>query len=64
MDPSWLALGATVVGSGFSAFLGTKVALARIEERQKILKEDVDDHEARLRNLERGPHRQPVDFAR
>jgi prefoldin subunit 5 len=60
MDPNWLALVCTIVGSGVSAFVGTKVALARIEERQKVLKEDVDDHEYRIRDLERDAR--PLDY--
>lgn len=52
MDPNWISIGVTVFGAGLAAFVGTKVAIARIEERQKALKERVDDHEVRIRDLE------------
>lgn len=52
-----------MIGGGFSAFLGVKVALARFEERQNRMQKDLEDHEYRLRDIERA-ERQPLDFIR
>jgi hypothetical protein len=51
---------AGIVGSFFSAYLGVRLAVTRLEERQASMKEDVSDHELRIRELERGP----MDYAR
>lgn len=63
MDPPWLSVIVSMIGGGFSAFLGVKVALARFEERQNRMQKDLEDHEYRLRDIERA-ERQPLDFIR
>jgi hypothetical protein len=51
---------AGMIGSFFSAYLGVRLAVVRLEERQAAMKDDLTDHEERLRELERGP----MDYAR
>ena len=67
MDPAWLTIILSVVGSIIGAafmaavgFAALKSWMARREEREQELRKDVDDHESRLRDLERGP----MDYAR
>jgi uncharacterized protein YqiB (DUF1249 family) len=67
MDPAWTAI---LVGVVSSLITGAVVAavnyaalrawMARREEREQVIKEDVTDHELRIRVLERG---QPLDYA-
>lgn len=78
MDPAWLSTIITILGSGIMAFVGTKVAIARVEERQGSLKEqvtelkgdfencalEVQDVRQRVRVLEDRDLRRPMDYAR
>lgn len=79
MDPAWVSTIATILGAGIAAFAGTKVAIARVEERQAALRDrvtrvegdfehqavELQNHGARISVLEdRGTRRQPVDYAR
>jgi hypothetical protein len=66
MDPAWAAIGVGVVSSLLTAglmaavnFAALKSWMARREEREANLSEDVRDHEARIRHLEHG---QPFDY--
>lgn len=79
LDPAWVSTAATIMGAGFAAFIGTKVAIARIEERQSALRDrvtnlesDYEQHSLELQNHgsrisvleDRGRRGQPVDYVR
>lgn len=83
MDPAWVSVGvslATMVVAGLASYFGTKVALARVEERQNSmgsglsrlerLQEEqgllVADHSVRIRVLENEMDIRPppVDYPR
>lgn len=66
-DPSWVAIGVGIVSSIITGavvaavnYAALRAWMARREEREQAIKEDVTDHELRLRVLERG---QPLDYA-
>lgn len=68
LDPAWSSIAVGVVSSLITGavvaainFAALKAWMARREEREAMLKEDVADHEARIRHLERA---QPMDYAR
>lgn len=43
----------TIIGSGLSAYIGVRVALAEIRKDIGFIQKSVDDHNERLRWLER-----------
>lgn len=60
MNPAWVSvligLAGSFVGAAFMAAVGfaaLKAWMARREEREKEVRKDVDDHEERMRYLER-----------
>lgn len=69
MDPAWLTIILSVLGSviggafvAAAGFVALRVWMARREEREEVLREDVKDHEQRLRELERYDHA-PLDYS-
>lgn len=63
MDPAWVAIIVGIVSSlitGAIWYAALKAWMARREEREAAVREDVKDHETRLRVLERGP----LDYVR
>lgn len=65
MDPAWASIAIGIVSSiitagvmGAIGFSALKAWMARREEREAAIKEDVADHESRIRYLER----QPMDY--
>lgn len=81
MDPAWFSILISVAGiifSGFSAYMGVKLAVTRLEGRVTAIEKESDyneewrhdtankmlnEHELRLGLIERGD-RQPRDYAR
>lgn len=82
MDPSWFSLLISVTGivfSGFSAYLGVRLAVASLQGRVGVLEKEADyneewrhqtankmlnEHELRLGLIEQAAPRQPRDYAR
>jgi hypothetical protein len=54
MDPAWVSTIVTVLGSGVMAFVGTKVAIARVEEKQIALNDRVTELEGDFENCALG----------
>ncbi len=68
VNPIWVSIVVGVISSlitaavfGAIGFAALKAWMARREERETSIRSDVDDHEIRLRQIERGPH---LDYAR
>lgn len=66
VDPAWAAIIVGIVSSlvtaifmGVANYVALRVWMARREEREESLRDDVDDHETRIRVLEHG---QPMDY--
>jgi hypothetical protein len=66
MDPAWAAILVGIVSSLVTAgimaavnFAALRAWMARREVHEEALREDVKDHEARIRHLEHG---QPFDY--
>lgn len=83
MNPIWISVaiaGVSALGCAFAAYFGTKIALARVEERQNSLDDGhrrlerlqeeqgliVSDHAVRIRVLENeiDIRPPPIDYAR
>ena len=62
----WLGIAGSLIGAAVTGAIwygALKGWMARREEREAMVKADVEDHEQRIRQLERTP-RQPLDYAR